>query len=216
MANRKHNELGGLSKPGEKRRRPIKNHKDRGQIEFELATGKSVRAIANKFGVHEKALYRHKKNLPPQLKAAYIGNLLAPGVDLETLKTQESEGLLQSLATQRARLLITQDQAMEDSDGALVATLSRAIHDNLRLVGTYLGELQSHSTQHVINVLLTPEYLQLRNALIRALGPFPEARRAVAATLHEMESGAAAHTPRPPMIDVKPALSAPDQTNEQG
>src|ERR1700728_1801456 len=115
---RKHNELGGLPKPGQKKNRtPIRDREDRDRIEFDLAAGKSIRALARKYDVHEQSLYKHRQNLPPQLKAAYIGNLLAPGVDLETLKTQESEGLLQSLATQRARLLITQDQAMEDSDG---------------------------------------------------------------------------------------------------
>jgi transposase-like protein len=217
MTNRKHNELGGLPPPGQKTNRtPIRDREDRDRIEFDLATGKSIRQLANKYGVHEQSLYKHRKSLPPQLKAAFLGRLLKPNVDLDKLRTEESEGLLQSLAMQRARLLLQQDKAMEDGDGALVATLSRAIHDNLRLVGTYLGELTSHSTQHVINVLLTPEYLQLRNALIRALAPYKEARQAVAATLHEMESGAASRTPQPRIIDVTPALPAPEQTNEQG
>lgn len=174
-----------------------------------MATGKSIRQLANKYGVHEQSLYKHRKNLPPQLKAAYIGRLLAPGVDLEKLRTEESEGLLQGLATQRARLLIAQDKALDDDNGQLVATLANGIHRNLELVGRYLGEMQQHSTQTTISVLVSPEYLQLRNALIRALAPYPEARRAVAATLHEMESGAAARTPQPAMIDVTPALPAP-------
>jgi len=206
--------LGGLPPPGQKKRRtPIRDREDRDQIEFELATGKSVRAIANKYGVHEMALYRHRKNLPPQLKAAYVGRLLAPGVDLEKLRTEESEGLLQGLATQRARLLIAQDQALDDDNGQLVATLANAIHRNLELVGRYLGEMQAHSTQTTISVLVSPEYLQLRNALIRALQPYPEARCAVAATLHEMESGVAART-QPRMIDVTPALPPPTDATQ--
>jgi len=148
------------------------------------------------------------------LKAAYIGRLLAPGVDLEKLRVEESEGLLQGLATQRARLLLAQDKALEDDNGQLVSTLANAIHRNLELVGRYLGEMQQHSTQTVVNVLLTPQYLELRTKLIRALAPFPEARRAVAATLHETEGGAASRTPQPPMIDVTPSLPVPGQTNE--
>jgi hypothetical protein len=209
MTDRKHNKLGGLGKPGDKRRTPINDRADRDRIEFELATGKSVRAIAKKFGIHEAALYRHRQRLPPQLKAAYIGRLLAPGIDLEKLRTDESAGLLQGLSTQRARLLISQDKALADDNGQLVTSLANAIHRNLELVGRYLGEMQTHSTQTVLNVLLTPQYLELRTKLIRALAPFPEAKRAVAATLHEMESGAAARTPRPQMIDVTPALPAP-------
>jgi hypothetical protein len=76
-------------------------------------------------------------------------------------------------------------------------------------VGQYLGELQQHSTRTTVSVLVSPEYLQLRNALLRALGPFPEARRAVAAAIHEVENGAACGTPQPPMIDVTPPLPTP-------
>ncbi len=213
MTKRKHDELGGLPPPGQKKNRtPIKDREDRDRIEFDLATGKSIRQLANKYGVHEQSLYKHRKSLPPQLKAAYVGRLLAPGVDLEKLRTEESEGLLQGLATQRARLLIAQDAALEDDNGQLVATLANGIHRNLELVGRYLGEMQQHSTQTVVNVLLTPQYLELRTKLIRALAPFPEARRAVAATLHETEGGAALRTSQP-LIDVTPA---PGQTNEQG
>jgi transposase-like protein len=116
---------GGLPEtPGGKPRKSIRFHEHRDQIEYALATGQSVRAIAKKFGVHETSLYRHRKlHLPPQLRQAYIGQLLKPGVDLDKLKTEESEGLLQSLATQRARLLLAQDKALEESDGQLGSKL---------------------------------------------------------------------------------------------
>jgi hypothetical protein len=203
---RKPSKLGGLPPPGQKKKRtPIRLREDRERIEYDLATGKSIRQLANKYGVHEQALYKHREKLPPQLRAAYIGQLLAPGVSLEEIKTTESEGILKTLASQRARLYIEQDRAIEDENGQLVATLANAIHRNTELVARYLGEMQAHSTQTTISVLLLPEYLQLRNALLRALAPFPEARRAVAATFHEAENGVARRTPQPPMIDVTPA-----------
>jgi len=51
--------------------------------------------------------------------------------------------------------------------------------------------------------LLTAEYLDLRSALLRSLKPFPDAARAVAATLHQVEERAAQ---RPPQrtIDITP------------
>jgi transposase-like protein len=205
MSKSKRAPVGGAPSAPGKNRTPIRDHEKRAQIEFELASGGSVRAIARKYDVHEVALYKHRKKLPPQLKAAFIGRLLAPGVDLDKLKTEESEGLLQSLAQQRARLLIVQDQAIQDGNAQAVATLAAGIHRNLELVGRYLGELQQHTTRTVVNVLVSAEYLQLRNALLRALAPFPEARRAVAATLHEVENGVAHRTPHRPMIDVTPA-----------
>jgi transposase-like protein len=193
---------GGAPEPGAKRRDAIRDRDDRAQIEFELASGKSVRAIARKYDIDENALYRHRKNLPPQLKAAYLGNALKPGADLEQLKTEESEALLQNLASQRARLLMMQDRALEASNAQAVATLANSIHKNLELVGRYLGELHQHSTKTVVNVRLTPQYLELRNALVKALAPFPEARQAVAAVLHAREGSAAQ--------SIAPALPSPD------
>ena len=200
---------GGLPEPGGKPRKAIRDREDRAQIEYELASGKSVRAIAKKYDIHENSLYRHRKLLPPQLKAAYLSNFLKPGEDLEKLKTQESEALLQNLAQQRARLLMMQDAELEAGNSTAVATLAGRIHQNLEIVGRYLGELQQHSTRTVINVLLSAEYLELRHALVRALAPFPEAKRTVAQVLHQMEGAAAEPTAQPQMIDVTPVLPAP-------
>jgi transposase-like protein len=200
---------GGLPpEPGGKPRTAIRDREDRPQIEYELTAGKSVRAIGKKFGVHEGALYRHRRQLPPQLKAAYLANFLKPGEDLEKLKTQESESLLQNLAQQRARLLMMQDAALESDDAQAVATLAGRIHQNLEIVGKYLGELQQHSTKTIVNVLVSAEYLAMRNALVRALQPYPEARAAVARVLHSMEGDAAKQITQPQVIDV-PALPSP-------
>jgi transposase-like protein len=208
---RKLEQRGGLPDPGTtKPRTPIRDREDRGQIEFELASGKSVRAIAKKFGVHETALYNYRRNMPPQLKAAFLANYLKPGADLEKLKTEESEALLHNLATQRARLFLMQDQELEAGNATAVATLAGRIHQNLEIVGKYLGELQQHSTKTVVNLMVSAEYLALRHALVKALAPFPEARRAVARVLHNMESGAA----QPQTIDVTPALPSPDHAEE--
>jgi transposase len=196
---------GGLPDPDATRpRTPLRDREDRGQIEYELASGKSVRAIAKKFNVHEGVLYRHKKLLPPQLKAAYLANFLKPGADLEKLKTEESEAFLQNIAQQRARLLMMQDKAIEDDNAQLVASLAGRILQSQEIVGKYLGELQQHSTKTVVNMMLTPEYLSLRTAIVKALAPYPEAKRAVAQALYTMENNTAQQIAAPKMIDVSP------------
>jgi transposase-like protein len=204
MTNRKPAKLGGLPPPDQKKKRiPITRREDREKIEFDLATGKSIRQLANKYQIHEQSLYKHRQKLPPTLRAAYVSQMLAPGVSLEELKVTESEGILKTLAAQRARLFIEQDKAIEDGNGQLVATLSNSITRITELVAKYLGEMQVHSTQTTISVLISPEYLQLRNKLVKALSPFPEARRAVAEVLHDAEGGAAARVSTP-LIDVTP------------
>ena len=206
---RKPAKLGGLPPPGQKKARtPIRLREDREKIEYDLATGKSIRQLARKYDVHEQSLYKHREKLPPQLRAAYVAQLLAPGVSLEEIKTTESEGILKTLASQRARLYIEQDRAIEDENGQLVATLANAIHRNTELVARYLGEMQAHSTQTTISRFdCRQNIFSYGNALLRALAPFPEARRAVAATLHEVESGAARNPSQPLMIDVTPATA---------
>jgi hypothetical protein len=83
--------------------------------------------------------------------------------------------------------------------------LSGQIHQNLELVGRHLGEFAKVSVQTNISLLVTPEYLKLRAALLQALWPFPEARQAVASVLHSIE-GAAAQEPVPNGHDKAPVV----------
>jgi hypothetical protein len=178
------------------RRSTIVGHPDPPRIERDLALGRPLARIAKKYGISKDAAWRHKKNLPVQLKAALAGHALAPGQDLEKIRVEESEGLLGHLAAQRARLLLSQDAAIEAEQFGLVAQLASGIHRNLELVGKYLGEFAQHSIHTTISLLVAPEYLQLRASLLGALRPHPEAARAVAAVLHSIEASAANAAPR--------------------
>jgi hypothetical protein len=188
----------------------VAKHECRSQIERDLALGVPVRRIVmkyEKFGeISKDALTRYRKKLPPQFRDQTLAQALRPEVDLEELKTVESEGLLASLAQQRARLLLMQDSCVEAEQFGAATNLSSQIHRNLELVGKYLGELGVHHTVTSVSVLVSPQYLELRSALLKALSPFPEAKRAVSRALQQIESKAAA---RP---DV-PALPAPEVVN---
>jgi hypothetical protein len=185
----------------------ITEHVDRARIERDLALGRPLRVISKKYGVSITAAFRHKKKLAPQLKAALAAHALRPAEDLDKLRIDESEGLLGHLAAQRARLLISQDACLEAEQFGLVAQLAGGIHRNIELVGKYLGEFASHSTQTTISILVTPEYLDLRAALLKALQPYGEARAAVAAALHQVEERAAQRLPQR-AIDVTPIRRA--------
>src|SRR5262249_7892516 len=165
--------------------------------------GVPVRRVAQKYGVSKDSAYRYLRKLPPQLRAAHLGTLLKAGADLEKLRIDESEGLLQNLATQRARLLLVQDHAMNTENGGLATQISGAIHRNLELVGKYLGEFAQHQIRTTVSVLVQLEYWERRAALVRALQPYPDARAAVAAVLHRIESKAAERPSSPPMIEAK-------------
>lgn len=174
-------------------RSPIEKHPDRPAIERALAMGVTLKQIAKRYGFSLAAVSRYRDRMPAQLRAAIIGATLRPGIDdLEQLRRDESAGLLGNLAHQRARLLLLQDECMEEGAVDQVARLSGVIHKNLDMVGRYLGLFASLSISTNVNVLLSEDYLRLRQALTEALRPFPEARRAVAETLHRMEGQVAA------------------------
>jgi hypothetical protein len=56
----------------------ITKHPDRARIERDLALGRPLRVISKKYGISITAAFRHKKKLPPQLKAALAGHALRP------------------------------------------------------------------------------------------------------------------------------------------
>jgi len=57
-----------------------------------------------------------------------------------------------------------------------------------QLLAKLLGQLDERPQ---VNVLMAPEWLQVRAALLMALAPHPEARRAVAAALVTLEGAPA-------------------------
>jgi hypothetical protein len=190
-------------------RSSIVTHEARAQIERDLAIGLPLRRLAKKYGLSKDALYRHRKRLPPQLRAAMMAQSLRPEVDLEALRTTESEGLLVHLAAQRAKLLLWQDAAASSEQFQVASAISAQVHRNLELVGKLVGEFAQHHVSTSVSVLISPEYLELRSALLRALQPFPAARAAVVQEIHQLEAKAARQAPQP----VLEALPAPEATH---
>ena len=144
--------------------------------------------------------------LSPQIAAAILAAQKPTEIDLEALQASESEGLLSQLVTQRARLQTHSELATELGDVKAAVACERAITGNLELVGKLLGQLVQRHEVRSTSILVSPDYLELRATLVRALQPFPEAARAVGVALHAMESKAAqdiqAAGKRPVLIDA--------------
>jgi hypothetical protein len=68
----------------------------------------------------------------------------------------------------------------------LVLKTAERLQGHLQLLAMLIGKLQSAPT---INVLMAPEWVQVRGVLLDALAPFPEARVAVASRLAGVENG---------------------------
>jgi len=68
----------------------------------------------------------------------------------------------------------------------LVLKTAQQLTGQTQLLAKLLGQLDERPQ---VNVLMAPEWLQVRAALLMALAPHPEARRAVAAALVSFEAG---------------------------
>jgi len=62
----------------------------------------------------------------------------------------------------------------------LIIDATARLEGHLRLLAELVGKLQ---TQGSVSIVLAPEWLTLRGAILTALAPFPEARYALAATI---------------------------------
>jgi hypothetical protein len=169
--------------------------------------------LAKRFELSHDAILRHARNhLSPSQRAAILSAQKPSEIDLDALRTAESEGLLANLVAQRARLMQQAEFALDHGDVRGSVAAENAITSNLKLVGTLLGQLVNlHDHRHA-SITLTPDYLRMRAALVSALRPYPDAARAVSAALHGLEREAAQDmtpTTAAPIIDHVPAAPPP-------
>jgi len=167
-------------------------HERRHQIEIGLTHRVPVRILARRFGLKPGTVHRHSRlHLSPATKAAILAAQKPSEVDLEALQRSEAEGLLAQLVTQRARLQQLSELSAELGDVRGAVAVERAVQGNLELVGRLLQQFTVVHETRSTSILISADYMQLRSTILRALAPFPDAMRAVAAALHGLEVEAA-------------------------
>lgn len=170
----------------------ICNHKSRHQLEIGLAHGIAHNALARRFNVSADAVGRHAANhVSPAMRAAILTAQAPTTIDLEALQASEQEGLLSQLVHQRARLQQHVATAIDYGDVKAAISAEAAITSNLALVGKLLGMIVQRHDVRSTSLLISADYLALRQVIVSKLQAFPEAARVVGAALHQMESDAA-------------------------
>lgn len=143
-------------------------------IDHAVVDGDSLRDIAGRFGTSRSSVFRHRQHVSQALmKAAEVREVTVAGSILERLQRAHEE----------AWAILEEGRRDEDQEVRLRA-LAR-IERQLELEGRLLGELQAAP---VVNLVLTPDWLRIRSALLDALAPFPEARAAVASALRTLDA----------------------------
>jgi hypothetical protein len=185
-------------------------HPERSRIELALARKVSARQIAQRFvGVSPDSVSRHRRShMPPQLVASLMVAGKPSDIDLDKLRQSESEGLLQHLVAQRGRLYHLLDEAEDVGDLRAASSVHGRILDNLSLGAKLLGEIATHSVHVEQNLIITDQYLRLRQTLVKALRPFPDAARAVADCLRRVEVEVE-QSPAPPLLGPNNADARP-------
>ena len=145
-------------------------HSDRHSVDTALLSGATFRDIAKRYGLSLAALFRHRSD---HLPAALVQAAGAEGV------RQALDVLAQLKHINAAALTVLRD-AKAAGDGDLVLKAVDRVMKQIEVQARLLGDLDDRPQ---INVLVSPEWVQLRGQIVAALAPFPEARVAVAAVL---------------------------------
>lgn len=148
------------------RRCTICVHPERADIDASVVRGEPFRRIAAHFGVSEQSVRRHRADhLPASLLKAQ-----------EAQEVGEANALLHEVRDLQARALGILTKAEEAGDLRAATGAIREARSTIELLAKLTGELDERPE---VNIVLSPQWLTIRVAILDALEPFPEARTAV-------------------------------------
>ena len=158
------------------RRCTVCDHSERHSIDEALVSGAPYRSVAKRCELSESAVYRHKiEHLPTHLLKAR-----------EAEEAAQADDLLDQVMYLQAHALDILDRAEKTGDlRTALAAISQA-RGNLELLGKLAGELDERP---VVNLNVSPEWLELRAVIVGALEPHPAAHKAVLRALESVGDG---------------------------
>jgi hypothetical protein len=158
------------------RRCSVCDHPKMHSIDETLVTGAPYRSVAKRFELSESAVYRHKtEHLPANLLKAK-----------EVEEAARADDLLEQVRHLQAHALDILERAEKAGDlRTALAAISQA-RGNLELLGKLAGELDERP---VVNLNVSPEWLELRAVIVGALEPHPTAHGAVLRALESVGGG---------------------------
>jgi len=154
----------------------ICQHPDREALDLALVGGAALSETAALFRVSNDAVSRHKANhLPAKFVLAQEAEDVREALDV----------VKQLKAINAASLHILKEARERGKQGTALAAIDR-IHKQIELQAKLLGELDDRPQ---VNVLVSPQWLQLRTTIITALDHHPQARESVLRAVEGAGSG---------------------------
>lgn len=149
----------------------------RAAIDAALARSEPLRRLSARYGLSTSALQRHGKR---HLSAALAAMRTGEQEDRRATLLERVEGLID-----RAESLYT--AAAEEGKAQLALAAVKELRGCLELLGKASGELKD-GPQVTINLLSSPEWVNVRGVIFASLAAFPEARAALSGQLLELEA----------------------------
>jgi len=138
-------------------------HADAKKINKQLLDKVPYEALSKAYGVTTAALHRHKQHIPAQLVRAQ-----------EAREIASADVLMGRVADLNTKAEDVYKRALKaDNLNAAIAAV-RELRGITELYAKITGELST-----VNNIIIAPEWVSLRSALLMALEPYHEARKAV-------------------------------------
>lgn len=154
----------------------ICNHPQREKVDGLLLKGDPIRVIAGQFSLSYSSLQRHvSEHISETMKKAK-----------EAQQVTQADNLLDQVKDLQKKALSILSKAEAAKDYRAATGAIREARGCLELLAKLLGELKEGQT---INILISPEWLSLRNVILEALESYPEARISVSRALESLSNG---------------------------
>ena len=156
-------------------------HDERHKIEALRVGGAGLEELAARFGVHKDSIHRHMKgHVSAETKISYLAGP-AKLQDLANLAADENKSLIEYLGILRSILFGQLDRCAQRDKPYEVERVGGRLLDVLREVGRLTGEVSAFTSQtlnisNTINVLNTPEFIDLQTGLLQLCAAHPEVR----------------------------------------
>ena len=145
------------------------------EINKELIGGATAEAMSKAYGLARSSVQRHKdRHIPQQLAEVHKAKELASG-----------ESLISQVIDLKARAENSYNRAVMANHIIAEIQAIRELRAITELSAKISGEI---STRSVTNIVIMPEWVMLRGVILRALEPYPEARRAVTDAVGRLET----------------------------
>jgi hypothetical protein len=175
-------------------------HPERARIELLLAGGASARALGRKYCINHNSLHRHWVNHVGEERKI---NLAIGPVERQALAArlgEEAKSVLDHHKITRAGLLQLYTAALEAGDLNGGATLAGRLTEVNNAIGKLTGEiLSSPFIANTTNIFVSPQFVELEQALVRALAAHPAARGDVIKALRDLEARSSQPALPPPI-----------------